>query len=69
MASSGDLSRNNSADRTDLVAYWSIALYDGIHTIEFEHGTTTGKRVLRIDGKVRILLLSLTRNHPAKNKN
>lgn len=46
-----------SADkRTDLVAYWSVPLLDGIHTIEFEHGTTTGKRVLRIDGKVRFLL-------------
>ncbi|CAH0550408.1 unnamed protein product [Brassicogethes aeneus] len=37
-------------ERTDLVAYWSVPLLDGVHTVEFEHGTTTGKRVLRIDG-------------------
>lgn len=52
MAVSGSLIKTNSAERTDLVAYWSVPLYDGIHTVEFEHGTTTGKRVLRIDGKV-----------------
>lgn len=59
MALNSDLSRNNSGERTDLVAYWSIPLYDGVHTIEFEHGTTTGKRVLRIDGKVNDINLSL----------
>lgn len=45
----------SSEKRTDLVAYWSVPLLDGTHTIEFEHGTTTGKRVLRVDGKVTIL--------------
>ncbi|XP_076267658.1 fas apoptotic inhibitory molecule 1 [Rhynchophorus ferrugineus] len=38
-------------NRPDLVAYWSVPLLDGTHTVEFEHGTTTGKRVLRINGK------------------
>ncbi|KAF5280166.1 hypothetical protein FQA39_LY18123 [Lamprigera yunnana] len=38
-------------DGGDLVAYWSVPLADQVHTIEFEHGTTTGKRVLRIDGQ------------------
>lgn len=38
---------------SDLVATWDIALSDGIHKVEFEHGTTTGKRVIRVDGKVR----------------
>lgn len=38
----------------DLVAVWDVALSDGVHRIEFEHGTTTGKRVIYIDGKVRV---------------
>lgn len=37
---------------TDLVAVWDVALSDGIHRIEFEHGTTSGKRVVYVDGKV-----------------
>eukprot|EP00079_Xenopus_tropicalis_P019957 XP_012810305.1 PREDICTED: fas apoptotic inhibitory molecule 1 isoform X1 [Xenopus tropicalis] len=36
---------------TDLVAMWEVALSDGIHKIEFEHGTTSGKRVVYVDGK------------------
>ncbi|KAK7482060.1 hypothetical protein BaRGS_00026644 [Batillaria attramentaria] len=35
----------------DLVAVWEISLSDGVHKIEFEHGTTTGKRVIRVDGE------------------
>ncbi|XP_046902809.1 fas apoptotic inhibitory molecule a isoform X2 [Hypomesus transpacificus] len=35
----------------DLVGVWEVALSDGVHRIEFEHGTTTGKRVICIDGK------------------
>nr|XP_056717397.1 fas apoptotic inhibitory molecule 1 [Euleptes europaea] len=35
----------------DLVAVWEVALSDGVHKIEFEHGTTSGKRVVYIDGK------------------
>lgn len=35
---------------TDVVATWDIALSDGIHTVLFEHGTTTGKRVIKVDG-------------------
>lgn len=37
---------------TDLVAVWDVALSDGVHKIEFEHGTTSGKRVVYVDGKV-----------------
>lgn len=36
----------------DVVATWQVALPDGVHDIEFEHGTTSGKRVIRVDGKV-----------------
>jgi len=34
----------------DLVGTWEVALPDGIHIIQFEHGTTTGKRVIHVDG-------------------
>ena len=36
----------------DLVAKWVILLPDGRHTVEFEHGTTSGRRVIRVNGKV-----------------
>ncbi|XP_039299017.1 uncharacterized protein LOC111051755 isoform X5 [Nilaparvata lugens] len=36
----------------DLVACWDVPMSDMVHRVEFEHGTTTGKRVLRLDGKV-----------------
>ncbi|XP_059583427.1 fas apoptotic inhibitory molecule 1 isoform X1 [Alligator mississippiensis] len=36
---------------SDLVAVWEVALSDGVHKIEFEHGTTSGKRVVYVDGK------------------
>ncbi|XP_068184876.1 fas apoptotic inhibitory molecule 1-like isoform X1 [Antennarius striatus] len=36
----------------DLAGVWEVALSDGVHRIEFEHGTTTGKRVVCVDGKV-----------------
>ena len=39
---------------SDLVAAWEVALSDGVHKIEFEHGTTTGKRVIFVNGKVSI---------------
>lgn len=35
----------------DLVATWDVPLPDGVHKIEFEHGTTSGKRIIRVDGK------------------
>ena len=31
----------------DLVAVWEVSLAEGKFLIEFEHGTTTGKRVTR----------------------
>ena len=38
-------------NENDVVASWEVALSDGVHKIDFEHGTTTGKRVLWIDEK------------------
>ena len=34
---------------TDLCAVWEVHLADGVHMIEFEHGTTSGKRVVRVN--------------------
>ncbi|XP_045123326.1 fas apoptotic inhibitory molecule 1-like isoform X2 [Portunus trituberculatus] len=36
----------------ELVAVWEVPLSDGLHKVGFEHGTTTGRRVLWVDGKV-----------------
>lgn len=41
----------------DTVAVWKLPLADGVHEIEFEHGTATGKRVIRLDGKVSIIII------------
>jgi len=35
----------------DLVAVWDVPMQDRVHRIEFEHGTTTGKRIVKLDGK------------------
>jgi len=35
----------------DLVAKWNIELPDGKYKIEFEHGTTSGRRVIRVNDK------------------
>jgi hypothetical protein len=37
---------------SDLVATWNVPMSDKVYKIEFEHGTTTGKRILRVNGKV-----------------
>lgn len=47
---------NNSLDdlygKRDVVAEWQVLSHGKLHKIEFEHGTTSGKRVLWIDGQV-----------------
>lgn len=35
----------------DIVGIWEVNLSDGLHRIEFEHGTASGKRIIRVDGK------------------
>lgn len=35
----------------DVAAVWDIKLADGVHKIVFEHGTTSGKRVISVDGE------------------
>ena len=34
----------------DVAAVWDVKLVDGIHKIVFEHGTSSGKRVITVDG-------------------
>ena len=48
---------------SDLVATWNILIADGKHKIEFEHGTTSGKRVIRVDGKVYELIIYFNNNN------
>lgn len=57
-------------DYPDLVAKWTVAFPQGLQTIEFEHGETTGKRVIRINGEevglflhdnISMFLLSISR--------
>ncbi|XP_076046176.1 fas apoptotic inhibitory molecule 1 [Oratosquilla oratoria] len=38
----------------DMVAMWEVRMSDGVHKIGFEHGTTTGKRILWVDGEEKI---------------
>ena len=52
-------SQSRSMD-SDLVAVWEVPLNDATHRIEFEHGTTTGRRVIRVDGKVSTFLADST---------
>uniref|UniRef100_A0AC35FT84 Fas apoptotic inhibitory molecule 1 n=2 Tax=Panagrolaimus sp. PS1159 TaxID=55785 RepID=A0AC35FT84_9BILA len=35
----------------DTVAVWNVPMSDKMYKIEFEHGTTSGKRVIRVNGK------------------
>lgn len=36
---------------SDLVAVWDVPFHEGVYTVEFEHGTLTGKRIIRVNGK------------------
>ncbi|CAL8289634.1 unnamed protein product [Lota lota] len=35
----------------DVVGMWVVALSDGVYRIEFAHGTTTGKRIVYVNGQ------------------
>ncbi|KAG7260963.1 hypothetical protein CRUP_003121 [Coryphaenoides rupestris] len=35
----------------DVVGVWDVALSDGVHRVEFAHGTTSGKRVIYVNGQ------------------
>ena len=38
-------------DSYDDVATWDVSLPDGKHSVRFQHGTTSGRRVIIVDGK------------------
>lgn len=44
---------SNQSERKEITAEWRVPTKGKLHVIEFEHGTTSGKRVLWIDGQVR----------------
>ncbi|CAG7727728.1 unnamed protein product [Allacma fusca] len=48
MTTSEDINAIGNGDR---VAVWEVPLNSGIYCIEFDHGTTSGKRVIRVNGK------------------
>lgn len=35
---------------SDLVASWDVPCSDGVHSVQVEHGTISGKRVISVDG-------------------
>ncbi|XP_015596626.1 fas apoptotic inhibitory molecule 1 [Cephus cinctus] len=39
---------------SESTARWNVPLSDGNHVVEFEHGTATGKRIVKVDGKVLV---------------
>lgn len=39
-------------DVKEVVAQWRVPIRGKLYQIEFEHGTTSGKRVIWVDGKV-----------------
>lgn len=41
-------------DSVDIVGVWNVPMSDKSYKIEFFHGTTTGKRILKVNGKVSI---------------
>lgn len=43
---------------TDLVAVWNVPMNDKVHKVEFEHGTKTGKRVVKIDDQVCVIFMN-----------
>lgn len=44
----------------DLVATWDVRLADGHHKVMLEHGSTSGKRVIFVDGVEVGMLLYIT---------
>lgn len=41
---------NLESSATEPTAKWTVPLSDGNHVVEFEHGTATGRRIVKIDG-------------------
>ncbi|XP_032682431.1 fas apoptotic inhibitory molecule 1 [Odontomachus brunneus] len=43
---------NLESSISEPTAKWTVPMSDGNHIVEFEHGTATGKRVVKVDGNV-----------------
>lgn len=43
-----------SYEKREVAAEWRVPVRGRLHKIEFEHGTTSGKRVIWVDEKVRL---------------
>ncbi|XP_018346532.1 PREDICTED: fas apoptotic inhibitory molecule 1 [Trachymyrmex septentrionalis] len=41
---------NLETSANEPTAKWTVPLSDGNHVVEFEHGTATGRRIVKIDG-------------------
>lgn len=46
-------------DNRSIVGTWKVIVPEGEFLIEFEHGTTSGKRVIWINGNVSLIPLTL----------
>lgn len=60
VTTSNDASAEDAAaayENRDVVAEWQVPVRGKLHQLEFEHGTTSGKRILWVNGQVRISLL------------
>lgn len=54
----------------DVAAEWHVPIRGKLHKIEFEHGTTSGRRILWIDEKVLtqfLLIIYLTKFQKSSN--
>ena len=45
------MSSGDALTAGDVAAIWEVKLPDGSHRVVFEHGTTSGKRVIFVDDK------------------
>lgn len=47
-----DLGADLHYDKKNIVAKWAVPMKGQLYKVEFEHGTTTGKRVIWVNQKV-----------------
>lgn len=47
-----ELEKQQAYEKRELSAEWRVPLRGNLHVVEFEHGTTSGKRIVWVDGKV-----------------
>lgn len=50
--STDDATALEAYENRDVVAEWQVPVRGKLHQLEFEHGTTSGKRILWINGQV-----------------